>query len=306
MKPEELILLTGCTAVGKTELSVFLAKHLGSDILSCDSVQVYRGADIGSAKITETEKDGVRHYGIDICEPTENFDVSQFINYTENIVKDTVSKGKSLVVVGGTGLYLKSFFSPVIDRFVVPESVRREVLAIQNQGIEALQQRLKEQGPVDLNHSDWNNPRRLTKFLEKSIYFGLSQKDIKGNYECQEPPFPNIKKKLVELYREDEILLQRVKIRIDQMIATGLIEEVRHLGSMCSSLKNAIGYREVLKFLAGEISSENQLKNEIFLGTKKLIKKQKTWMKTQLPEHLKINLDQHSLNESFDLIYSLS
>ena len=307
MESHDLYFIVGCTAVGKTAFSITFAQKFNLEILSCDSVQVYKNANIGSAKITEQEMQNIKHYGLDICEPTENYNVGNYISYAKNVIQAIKNRNKKVLIVGGTGLYLQSFFQPVIDDLHIPIAIKADVENIYNfHGIQGLQREILTYGDVNLNNSDWNNARRLTKILEKCKLTGQSQVDINTHYKNQKSEFENYKKYVIELYRSDENLLERAKIRIDQMISDGLIDEVKSFGNdTCSSIKNAIGYRETFQYLCGEITSLDSLKLTIFQNTKKLIKKQKTWFRTQLPIDMRVNLD--NLNnipgdESFDFM----
>lgn len=315
-----LWILTGCTAVGKTALSLQLAQFLETDILSCDSVQVYRGADIGSAKVTPKECAQVRHYGIDLCDPDETFNVENYRIYAEKVIQKVLHEGKrSLLVVGGTGFYLKSFFKQVTDSISVPQSVKSEVdVLFQEQGLEGLQLAIKEYGPIDLNESDWKNPRRLLAILGKQRVTGLSQVALKQQFLAQREPFPKLKKTVILLEREDKSLKKLVKQRIDQMFEAGFLEEVFSLqqtyGERLSPvLQSAIGYREILQFLSQKNTLNatekddrstdlGKLKADIEQATYHLIKKQKTWFRTQIPVTFRINLDRQLPYESFDLL----
>lgn len=304
MNSNKLYFLVGCTAVGKTNMSIRLAQSFNLDILSCDSVQVYKNVNIGSAKITYEEMKNVKHYGIDICDSHESFNVGRYVSYAKNIIDTARENDKKILVVGGTGLYLQSFFKPVIDGLQIPKNIKCDVYKIyENYGLCGLQQEILSYGDIDLNNSDWNNARRLINILEKCQLTGLSQIEIHKRYKNQKSEFDNYKKYVIELYRSDENLLQRAKMRIAKMIDDGLIEESKKLlNSACANIKNAIGYRETFQYLKGEITSIEELTQTIFNNTKNLIKKQKTWFRTQLPIDLRLNLDDMTVNESFDLV----
>ncbi|MDR2806790.1 MAG: tRNA (adenosine(37)-N6)-dimethylallyltransferase MiaA [Puniceicoccales bacterium] len=316
MNLPQLWFLTGCTAVGKTDLSLKLAQFLDAEVLSCDSIQVYRGADIGSAKINLEMRQGIPHHGIDLCDAHETFDVGQYTKYAQFIIDQMQKKRKNLLVVGGTGFYLKSFFAPIIDGIRVPEEVRKEVqLLYENSGMAALQQQIKRYGPVDLNPSDWNNPLRLISLLGKQRMTGLAQVDLKRNFLQKPCLFDKFSRKVVYLVRNSASLNQRIEHRVEAMFCNGFIEEVRNLGSVCLPLAKAVGYREVRTYLdyketkeaLGDISaktSEKELKASIVAATRQLVKKQKTWFRQQISVHYSINLDEHPFNESFDFIAS--
>ncbi|UPA28316.1 MAG: tRNA (adenosine(37)-N6)-dimethylallyltransferase MiaA [Verrucomicrobiota bacterium] len=298
--PQKLWILTGCTAVGKTALSLDLAKTLDAPILSCDSVQVYRGADIGSAKIPEAEREGILHYGLDLCNPDQTFSVSAYQDYALTIAASL--KG-NLLVVGGTGFYLKSFFTPVTDAIEVPQEVRTEVEHFyQQQGLAGLQQEVLRYGPVEMNASDWNNPRRLLSVLGKQRVTQQSQKALRQQFlQKNRDPWERFSKKVIVLERPQASLDQRIEQRVEVMFQAGFLEEVASLREtygdrLCPPLRNAIGYREALQFLEKEGHDLERLKQEIIHATHQLTKKQKTWFRTQIPVDLRLDVS----HESFD------
>jgi tRNA dimethylallyltransferase len=300
----ELYFLTGSTAVGKTALSLELAHYLDAEILSCDSVQVYRGAYIGSAKIKPEEMANVPHHGLDLCAPNETFNIGQYIKYAQSIIGQVQKKNKALLVVGGAGFYLKSFFANVIDDIVVPENVRQEVQSLhENFGLIALQREIERYGPVDLNPSDWRNSHRLVNILAKQRVTGQSQIELKRKFSKNNCPFDNFFRKVILLERYPESLDVRIRTRVEEMFRSGLVEEVRKLGEMCPPLAHAIGYREVKAYLDdGEKMPEKILKEAIIRTTRQLVKKQRTWFRRQIPIDYRINLDEYTSKESFDFI----
>ncbi|MDR2372198.1 MAG: tRNA (adenosine(37)-N6)-dimethylallyltransferase MiaA [Puniceicoccales bacterium] len=300
----ELYFLTGCTAVGKTTLSLELARFLNAEILSCDSVQVYRGTDIGSAKIKPEEMADIPHHGLDLCAPNETFNVGRYVEYAQLIIDQVQKKNKALLVVGGAGFYLKSFFANVIDDIVVPENVRQAVRSLhENFGLVALQREIERYGPVDLNPSDWHNPHRLINILAKQRVTGRSQIELKQKFSENSCPFNNFSRKVILLERYPESLEIRIRMRVEEMFRSGLVEEVRQLGEMCPPLAHAIGYREVKKYIdSTEKITEAVLKGAIVRATHRLVKKQRTWFRRQIPIDYRINLDEYTSKESFDFI----
>jgi tRNA dimethylallyltransferase len=300
----KLWFLTGCTAVGKTALALELAHFLNAEILSCDSVQVYRDADIGSAKINPEEMADVPHHGLNLCAPNETFDIGQYIRYAQSIIGQVQKKNKVLLIVGGAGFYLKSFFVNVVDDIVVLENVRKEVQSLhENFGLTALQRAIECYGSVDLNASDWHNPRRLANILAKQRVTGLAQVELKQKFSKNSCPFDNFSRKVILLERHPESLDVRIRTRVEEMFRLGLVAEVRKLGEMCPPLAHAIGYREVKAYLdGGEKMAEEALKEAIVRATRRLIKKQRTWFRRQIPIDYRINLDEYAPKESFDFI----
>ncbi|MDR2200782.1 MAG: tRNA (adenosine(37)-N6)-dimethylallyltransferase MiaA [Puniceicoccales bacterium] len=303
--------LAGCTAVGKTELSLALAHQINGEILSCDSLQVYRGADIGSAKIKPEQMQGIPHHGIDLSPPDEKFDVGQYVRYARSVVDRIQKKGKNVLVVGGTGFYLKSFFTGVTDSIVVPEAIRREVRSLYaEEGLLGLQRAVGSYGPHHLNDSDWHNPRRLSSILGKQKITGLSQVELRQNFEQTTCPFLGFTRRVILLERDSDSLRRRIEQRVEKMLLEGLIEEVRNLGKMCLPLSNGIGYREVQMYLDGKMGNPSEervreiLKESIISATHRLVKKQRTWFRRQIPVDFRINLDEYSSNKNFDFMVS--
>ncbi|MDR0740835.1 MAG: tRNA (adenosine(37)-N6)-dimethylallyltransferase MiaA [Puniceicoccales bacterium] len=296
--------LTGCTAIGKTTLSLALARFLDAEILSCDSIQVYRGAHIGSAKIKPEEMADVPHHGLDLCAPNETFNIGRYVEYAQSIIGQVQEKNKALLIVGGAGFYLKSFFANAIDDIVVPESVRQEAQSLhENFGLIALQREIERYGPVDLNPSDWHNPYRLVNILAKQRVTGQSQIELKQNFLKNNCPFDNFSRKVILLERYPKSLDTRIRTRVEEMFRSGLVEEVRQLGEMCPPLAHAIGYREVKKYIdSTEKTAEAVLKESIVRATHQLVKKQRTWFRRQIPIDYRINLDEYTFKESFDFI----
>jgi tRNA dimethylallyltransferase len=303
----QLWFLTGCTAVGKTELSLDLARQINGEILSCDSLQVYRGADIGSAKIRPEQMQNIPHHGIDLSSPNGQFDVGQYVQWARSTVDQIGKRGKNVLVVGGTGFYLKSFFAPVTDSIAVPQTVRGAVYSLyEREGLSGLQRAVEGYGPVHLNDSDWRNPRRLMGILGKQRVSGLSQVALRKGFDQMACPFQGFPRRVILLERNSDSLRRRIERRVEGMLRDGLVEEVRRLGAVCLPLANGIGYREVRAYLDGKMGDPREertgeiLRESIVAATYRLVKKQNTWFRYQIPVHLRINLDEYSPNESFD------
>ncbi|MEI6861749.1 MAG: isopentenyl transferase family protein, partial [Verrucomicrobiota bacterium] len=166
--PRLLHLLTGPTAVGKTELALAWAQEHGAEIVSCDSLLFYRGADIGTAKPTAAERARVPHHLIDVCDITEPMDVTHYLTKSRAAVEDIAARGRAVLVTGGSGFYLKSFFAPVADAVAVPPDLRAAVAAkLAEEGLPALVAELRTLNPGGLGALDTDNPRRVTRALER-------------------------------------------------------------------------------------------------------------------------------------------
>lgn len=289
---KQIFVLTGTTAVGKTEFALDWAEKNGAEILSCDSTNVYRGMDIGTAKPSLAERARVTHYGIDLVAPNENFSVGEYADYARKIVAEIFSRGKKILVCGGSGFYLKCFFAPVVDSLEIPESVRERVAEILKRGNDFSREFLKNlnaapgDAPADF---DWANPRRVAKGLERCLASGKTLSVLKTEFSARAGAFDAFKKRTTLLVRDTEDLNRRIDARTRQMLAAGLIDEVRALASAGilhaeTPAGNAIGYRETLAWLAdGEVGGTDALADAISLSTRRLAAKQRKWFRTQIP-----------------------
>jgi tRNA dimethylallyltransferase len=279
--------LTGPTAVGKTALALDWAEACGAEILSCDASLFYRGMDIGVAKPSVAERTGVPHHLIDICGVRERMDVARYVELARAAAEDIVARGLRVLVTGGSGFYLKAFFGPVADEVTVPAELRAEIEAkLAREGLEALLGELRALNPGGLGELDIQNPRRVTRALERCRASGRTLMRLAADFAERAGPFAEWEVKAVRLEREPEELRERIVKRVDSMLRDGLVEEVRRLRveglEENPSAAAAIGYRETLAMLRGEIS-ERELAPMIALNTCKLVRKQRTWFRTQLP-----------------------
>lgn len=283
--PPRLRVLTGCTAVGKTEWALRWAEAHNAEIISCDSLLFYRGMDVGTAKPTAAERARVPHHLIDVCDVTEQMDITRYVTFARTAIDGVVSRGRIPLVVGGSGFYLKAFFAPVADEVVVPPALRTEVRSLP---LAVAVQRLRLLNPAGLGALDVANPRRVSRALERCLASGRTLADLAADFQRQVPPFAGWAVELTRLDRTPADLDQRIQARVDEMLRCGLVEEVQALRQAGlernPSAACAIGYREVLAWLAGELPRE-QLAAAIAQNTRALVKKQRTWFRTQLPEH---------------------
>ena len=248
------VFILGPTGVGKTKMSISLAKKFDGEIISADSVQVFKGLNIGSAKITKNEMQGVKHYAIDILEPDEEFSVFDFVQYTKQKIEEISARGKLPIIVGGTGLYVKALTQGYDFGGTNPDKNLRKKLEkiAQEKGNDHLFELLKEKNPAMAEKTDSHNTVRLIRALEIALGGGeKSKNDV--NFEFF----------LVALTRNREKLYEIINDRVDKMLEDGLIEEVEQLKKRGLSEKNqsmrAIGYKEVLAFLNGEYDRERMV-----------------------------------------------
>jgi tRNA dimethylallyltransferase len=289
MKQGEIIFIVGPTACGKTELALREAEKRGAAILSCDSLCFYRGMDIGTAKPTQEEQSRVAHYGIDLAEPEEPFSVARYVEYRDEVLAKLQSKDQPVLVVGGSGFYLKSFFSAVTDDLKIPAEVTKTAEAIRrDEGLEGLQKSLREHNPGDevFEGLDFQNPRRVEKALIRCLASGKSYGQLMAEFRAIPEPLADWKKDVWLINRPMPELQGRNSARVEKMLGAGLVDEVRSLRSRGfehnPSACGAIGYREVLDYLDGNISEE-MLPEMIFIHTNQLMRKQRTWFRHQIP-----------------------
>ncbi len=281
--------LTGPTAVGKTELALRWAEANGAEIVSCDALLFYRGMDIGTAKPTAAERARVPHHLIDVGEVNSGMDVTGYVALAREAVADITARGKRVLVAGGSGFYLKSFFAPVADDVTVPEELRAEVTAkLETEGLAALVAELRALNPQGLGGLDVANPRRVTRALERCRASGRPLATLAAEFARMPGPFADWSVRCTRLDREPEDLNARIARRVDAMLAEGLVAEVERLRAAGlernPSASRAIGYRETLAMLDGGLPRAS-LAAEIVKNTRALVKKQRTWLRTQLPEH---------------------
>ncbi len=280
---EPLIILTGPTAVGKTALSIALAKAVNGEIISADSIQVYKYMDIGSAKIKSEEMQGIKHYLVDEIEPDEEFNVMLFQKYANEYINQIRAKGKIPIIVGGTGFYIQAVLYGInFTEHEADTTYRNELTRLSEEhGPEFLYERLKEVDPEYADTVHANNQKRVIRALE--YYHQTGQKFSLHNEEQRENESPYNFAYFV-LADERERLYNRIEQRIDIMLEEGLVDEVkglldrgyaRNLVSM-----QGLGYKEIAAYLEGEITLEEAvyiLKRD----TRHFAKRQLTWFRRE-------------------------
>jgi len=282
-----LYFIAGVTASGKTEISLDWAEKNNAEIISCDSVALYKGMNIGTAKPSLNDQRRVRHYGLDIVTPDQVFDVSKYSDYARKVVSDISKKKSNILVVGGSGFYLRSFFSAVVDEVFISSEIKTFVSTLfQEQGLNGLIEELKKYNPDGFGQLDLANPVRVIKSLERCLATGNSIAEVNSKFKKKVSPFIDFKKKMARVERDNEDLEKRINIRTSQMIKNGLIEEVEKLLD-CGLEKNypashAVGYRETISFLLGKLNRA-ELEKEIRVSTRKLVSKQRKWFRKYYP-----------------------
>jgi tRNA dimethylallyltransferase len=277
--------LTGPTAVGKTETSLRWAEEHDAEILSCDSVCVYRGMDVGSAKPTPAEQLRVRHHGLDLVEPSGRYSVSQYVDMAREAIAGAQARGKRILVTGGSGFYLAAFFGPVTDELEIPSAIADEVRTLHRQGLAALLLRLRElEGAKLPDWLDTQNPIRVAKALERRLASGRSLDSLREEFLTRRGPFADHPVTFELLERPDDELKARIAARTEAMLRTGLIEESQRLLEMNLdpelTSSRAVGYRAVMDWLeGGKRVAMSGLAERINLDTWALVRKQRKWFR---------------------------
>ncbi len=278
-----LIIITGPTGVGKTDLSINIAKALDGEIISADSMQVYRHMDIGTAKIRPEEMQGVVHHLIDCLEPSEEFNIYLFKKMANQAIEDILSRGKMPVMVGGTGFYIQSVLKDVdFSEEEKDNSYRRQLQEIaRNQGSEVLHEMLRKADPDAADKIHANNVKRVIRALEYHEQTGEKISEHNSAQEERESPFDYL---YFVINNDREVLYDRIEKRIDKMLSEGLLEEVKHLKEMgCDrnmvSMKG-LGYKEILACLDGELSLPEAV-SILKRDTRHFAKRQITWFKRE-------------------------
>ena len=279
MKKIPLVILTGPTAVGKTNLSIQLAKKLNMDIISADSMQIYKYMDIGSAKVTTNEMQGIKHYLIDEVNPDFSFSVSEFQKRANNYIDEIVKNNKIPLVTGGTGLYLNSLiynmdFAKSDADNKLRESLRLE---LEEKGIDYMHNKLKELDEEAANRIHKNNTKRVIRALEVCLS-GKKMSDFSNDLKLNEKYEPII----IVLNRDRSHLYKRIDMRVDLMIKEGWEDEVKKLISMGYTKDlismQGIGYKEIIKYLDGEYSYDEAIEI-IKRDSRRYAKRQLTWFR---------------------------
>ena len=278
-----LIILTGPTAAGKTKLSIALAKSINGEIISADSMQVYRHMDIGSAKIKPEEMDGVPHYLVDILEPTVDFNVVLFQKYAKAAMEQIYKKGKIPILVGGTGFYIQSVLYDIdFTENEEDTKLRRELEDLAEQkGAQYLHEMLRECDPKAAEAIHANNIKRVIRAIEYNRQTG---KKISEHNEAENQKEAAYDSRYFILTDEREHLYQNIDKRVDIMLEEGLIEEVKHLLDLgCkreSTAMQGLGYKEMIAYLLGEITLEEAV-YRIKRDTRHFAKRQLTWFRRE-------------------------
>lgn len=278
---KDILCIVGPTATGKTALSVRLAQKYNAEIVSCDSMQLYRGMDVGTAKPTAGEMGGVPHHMLDCLDPREPYSVSRYVEDADKCVQDILRRGRRVIIVGGTGLYVDSLiagrqFAPF------PKSGRREELTriAETQGIDVLMERLRQVDPEAAAHIHPSNRKRVIRALE--IYLETGKTMTEHDLETKRQP-PKYDPCWIGLdYINRETLYRRIDLRVEKMMEGGLVDEVRGLLDSGvpanATAMQAIGYKELTAALRGEGTLPDAVA-AIQQASRRYAKRQRTWFR---------------------------
>ena len=280
MDKPKVVVICGPTASGKTALSIQLAQKINGEIISSDSMQIYKDMNIGTAKPTIEEMQGIKHYLIDFVEPNQRYSVAEFKKDAENAIEEILAKGKTPIVVGGTGLYVDSLIYGIEYQDIkIDEEYRKELeKRAQKEGLEALYAEAKKIDPEAVKKISSNDQKRILRILE--IYKATGKNKTEQEQESRKRGV-KYDYKVFAIDMNREVLYDRINKRVDIMIENGLIEEVEKLLKKYKEFPTAmqgLGYKEVVEYLQADITKEEMIE-KIKRETRRYAKRQMTWFR---------------------------
>ncbi len=299
---KKIIAVVGATASGKSAVAVEIAKKINSEIISCDSMQIYKGMNIGTAKVTNEEMCGIKHHLIDFVDVGEAYSVSDYVTDANNAVTKIFAKGMTPIFAGGTGLYLRSFLYDInFTENSKDDKIKKELeLEIENGKVLELYEELKMLDPKAALNIHPNNHKRLVRALE---YIKLTGEPFSEQSVISIPKYEHI---LIYLdYKDRQKLYDRINLRVDIMMEQGLLEEAKfYQDKKLDTSGQAIGYKELFPYFNSEISLEESIEN-IKRETRRYAKRQTTWFKAQ--ENIRrIYVDENSKDEVIEKAISIA
>ena len=280
MKKPTVIVICGPTASGKTALSIELAKKIDGEVVSADSMQIYKDMNIGSAKVTPEEMKGIKHYLIDFVSPDERYSVANYKQDAKKAIKEILAKGKTPIVVGGTGLYVDSLIYEIeYNNIEIDENYRKELEDIkQNEGLEVLYKKALEIDSNAMKKISSNDSKRIMRVLE--IYHSTGKTKTQQELESRTKDIP-YDYKIFAINMDREQLYDRINRRVDIMLENGLVDEVKDLLKKYKKFPTAmqgLGYKEVRDYLEGNFSYEEMV-DKIKQESRRYAKRQLTWFR---------------------------
>ncbi len=278
-KPK-IIVICGPTASGKTALSVKLAKKVNGEIISADSMQIYKEMDIGTAKVTEDEKEGITHYMIDIISPNERFSVSDYKLNAEKAIKEILEKGKTPIIVGGTGLYINSLIYNINYPEIEFNEDYRELLEkrVEKEGLAKLYEEAKQIDSKAAEQISPNDRKRILRILEIYKETGKTKTELEIESRKEKPKYDY---KVFAINMERSILYDRINRRVDIMLEQGLVDEVKRICPKYDNFPTAmqgLGYKEVVEYIKGNYTYD-EMAEKIKMESRRYAKRQITWFK---------------------------
>lgn len=276
----KVIVICGPTASGKTALSIELAKKINGEIVSADSMQIYKDMDIGTAKPTKQEMGEIKHYLLDFVSPEDRYSVAQYKQDAKKAIKEIINKGKTPIIVGGTGLYVDSLIYEIeYNDIKLDEEYRKKLEKIaEEQGLEELYKKAVEIDPEAMKKISQNDKKRIMRVLE--IYHSTGKTKTEQEKESRKNPV-EYDYRVFAINWDREILYQRINKRVDIMVEQGLIEEVKEILDKYDKFPTAmqgLGYKEVVDYLNGIYTKEEMIE-KIKLETRRYAKRQLTWFR---------------------------
>ncbi len=279
MAKPKVIVIGGPTASGKTALSIALAKRIGAEIVSADSMQIYQQMNIGTAKPTEGEKQHIKHYMLDKIKPNERYSVADYKREAKVAIKEILAKGKMPIVVGGTGLYIDALIYEIeYPEILIDLAYRKELEQFaQKEGLQVLYERAKKIDAQAMEKISSNDQKRILRVLE--IYHQTGK--TKTQLEEQSRREPEFDYRMFAIDMNRQILYQRINQRVEEMLAKGLIQEVQEIYEQYQEFPTsmqALGYKEVVEYLQGKINKEEMIE-KIKRESRRYAKRQLTWFR---------------------------
>lgn len=301
-KPK-VIVICGPTASGKTALSIELAKKINGEIVSADSMQIYKDMDIGTAKPSIEEMQYIKHYLLDFVSPDERYSVAQYKKDAKNAIKEIIAKGKTPIIVGGTGLYVDSLIYEIeYNDIELDENYRKELeYLIDIKGLEELYKKAVEIDPVAMEKISQNDKKRIMRILE--IYKATGKTKTEQEIESRKNPV-EYDYKVFAINWDREKLYQRINKRVDIMVEQGLIKEVENIVKKYNKFPTAmqgLGYKEIVQYIEGNCTKDEMIE-KIKMETRRYAKRQMTWFRknkqtiwldgqASIPENIEIILE---------------
>ena len=280
MDKPKVIVICGPTASGKTSLSIELAKQINGEIVSCDSMQIYKDMTIGTAKPTKEEMDGIKHYLLDFVSPDQRYSVAEYKKDAENTIEKIISEGKVPIVVGGTGLYLEALIYNIEYQNIEEDmEYRNKLYEIEReQGLSKLYEMASKIDSKAMEKISPNDKKRICRVLEIYHLTGKTKTELEEESRKNEPKYNY---KLFGITMDREKLYERINLRVDIMINQGLIDEVKNLLEKYNNFPTAmqgLGYKEVVEYLNGLITKDEMI-DKIKMETRRYAKRQLTWFR---------------------------